>query len=365
MGCGKYRPLSRTRSGGARPADSGAARGPRARAFLGLFLALRLGGDPGELVHGVTISCQTWGREWGSDGFGAELDDLATLGVNWVSIHPYARIDGDGEVRWRALDPERPPPWLARPIEEAHRRGIQIMIIPHLAYWGSPFAWRGDIDFEGPALERFFRTYAAWIVDVARATRDADAFAVGNETDRLLEHETEWRGIIAAVRGVTAAKLTYGANHTDFERVPFWDALDAVGVQAYFPLAAAEDPSVDELRRGWQSVLERLRAVHLQTGKPVVFTELGYNRSLAAAREPWDDRLTEGPDAARAEALQLRCYEVGLGVLEEERAWLRGAFLWKWFVGDPGRGDGDFLVDSPPLRRVIASRWGAATPARR
>ncbi len=323
-----------------------------------LFLSPAGGGDSRELVHGVTISCQTWGREWGTDGFGVELEDLATLGVTWVSIHPYARIEADGEVRWRALDADRPPAWLARPIEEAHRRGLGIMIIPHLAYWGSPFAWRGEIVFEGPALERFFASYRAWIVDVARATRGADAFAVGNETDRLLVHEAQWRELIAAVRAVTDAKLTYGANHTDFERVPFWDVLDAVGVQAYFPLAEGADPTAEELRRGWQVVLERLRAVHARTGKPVVFTELGYNRSLSAARAPWDERLTEGPDAARAEALQLRCYDVGLSVLQEERAWLRGAFLWKWFVGEPGGHDADFCVDSPAVRRVIASHWG-------
>ena len=323
------------------------------------------GGHPqgGELVRGVTISCQTWGREWGTDGFARELDDLATLGVNWVAIHPYARIEADGTVRWRAFDPEQPPAWLARPIAEAHRRGMAILIKPHLACWGSPFSWPGEVDFEGAELERFFTTYRGWIVALARATRGADAFVVGTETDRLVAHEGPWRALVAAVRAVTDAKLTYAANHTDFERVPFWDALDAVGVQGYFPLAAGDDPSPPELELGWRAAIERLRAVHERTGKPVVLTELGYDRSLAAAREPWafshPRAALRADDVPRAEALQVHCFEAALRALEDERSWLRGAFLWKWFVGEPGRGE-DFVVDAPAIRALLARHWAGS-----
>ena len=100
------------------------------------------------VVHGMTISCQSWGWEWGSDGFGRELDDLKTLGVNWVSIHPYASIQSDGTVGARRFDPDHPPEWILRPIREAHERGMSILVIPHIAYWGSPWSWRGAIDFQ-------------------------------------------------------------------------------------------------------------------------------------------------------------------------------------------------------------------------
>ncbi|MFN0006784.1 MAG: hypothetical protein ACKVXR_02660, partial [Planctomycetota bacterium] len=151
-------------------------------AFLLAFLLAALPGG-GEHVRGMTISCQTWGREWGSDGFGPELDELKALGVNWVSIHPYASIRHDGTVEARRFDPERPPEWILRPIREAHERGMSILVIPHLAYWGSPWGWRGEIDFEHPEeLARFFETYTSWIVGVARAAKDADGFSIGNET---------------------------------------------------------------------------------------------------------------------------------------------------------------------------------------
>ena len=118
------------------------------------------------------------------------------VGADWVSTHPYAGIRADGTVRFRDFDPENPPPRLVRPIREAHRVGLKIMIKPHLAYWGSPFGWRGEIEFaDDEQWARFFDAYETWIVNVARACRDADGFAVGTELDRTLQHEARWRRI--------------------------------------------------------------------------------------------------------------------------------------------------------------------------
>jgi len=311
----------------------------------------------------MTISCQTNGREWGTPDFARELDRLRALGANWVAIHPYARIHGDGHVGWRAWPPNEPPRHVAFPIAAARARDVGILVKPHLAYWGSPFAWRGAIDFadEGERA-RFFDEYHAWIVALAEAASDADAFAVGTELDRLLEPEDEprWRALIADVRTRTDARLTYAANWADFERVPFWDALDCIGVQAYFPLTdCAVDPTEDELATAWRPWLERLRALSERTGKPVVFTELGYDAQAKAACEPWIGRPWHGYESRRhsaAEAeLQRRCYAAALDVLERERDWLRGAFLWKWFVGPAPRAD--FVVDTPALRALLSERW--------
>ena len=307
-------------------------------------------------IRGMTISCQTWGAEWGRPELDDELRELKQLGVNWISIHPYAWISKDGAVRWRELDPNQPPNWLTYPIEAAHRHGLSILIKPHLGYWGSPFSWRGEIEFPEPSeQERFFRTYQSWIATVAQITRDCDGFVVGTELDRLIVHEESWRAIITAVRNVTPAPLTYAANWTDYQRVNFWSELDAIGIQAYFPLCTTDDPTHAELREGWNRIADDLRGFHRQHGKPLVFTELGYDVSPNAAREPWRSGRGASGDVNQSRLLQRRCLEVALEVMDREREWLRGAFLWKWFVGNPGRAD--FLMDSPSVRQVLEQSW--------
>jgi len=306
----------------------------------------------------VTISCQTYGPEWGTPGFGRELGELRELGVNWVAIHPYAGIRADGTVVDRHADGPLPD-WLTSPVQVARERGMALLVKPHLAYWGSPFDWRGAIDFQEPEQRaRFFATYRAWIVSLAQRLGAVDAFSVGTELDRLIEHEDEWRALIDDVRRVTPAKLTYAANWSDYGRVGFWDALDAIGVQAYFPLVAdgGSTPGERELWTGWERALEPLRALHRATGKPVVFTELGYNVSLEAAARPWEYHSASAAERVAAVELQQSCLRVALRVIEREGAWLRGAFLWKWFVGPAPRAN--FLLDTPEVRSVLASEWG-------
>ena len=76
--------------------------------------------------------------------------------------------------------------------------------------------------------------------------------------------------------------LTYAANWTDYRQVPFWDALDVIGIQAYFPLT--EDPDYDEedIRAGWAERMGELRAFGELHNRNILFTELGYNQSHQA-----------------------------------------------------------------------------------
>jgi hypothetical protein len=247
------------------------------------------------------------------------------------------------------------PTWLTRPIAEAHRLGLKIMIKPHIAYWGSRFSWRGEIAFEDDAQwDLFFESYERWISMVAELTRDADAFVVGTELDATVGHEQQWRRIIAAVRMRTGAPLTYSANWDAFERVGFWDALDAIGIQGYFPLVSEPGlPSQAALDRAWRRLVQRLDRYGAEHDRDVVLAELGYNRSDQAAVRPWDYRQG-GADAER------RCLAAALKALAAPDR-VSGAFLWKWFPGGGDRraGRGNFLMSTPAMREVIGECWTA------
>lgn len=304
-------------------------------------------------IRGVTVSTHTWGWEWGSDEMAHTLDVVRELGVNWVSFHPYARIGGDGAVGWRSLDPDAPPAWLARPIREAHARGMKVMVTPHLAYWGSPFDWRGAIRFSDPTgWKRFFGEYRSFVTTLARATREADAFVVGSELDGTVDHESDWRGLIAAVRETFPGPLTYAANWDRFDQVPFWDALDVVGVQAYFPVTADAPPDPVAVRAAWDRTNARMNALRQRTGKHVVFTELGYDAGVRAGIEPW----ANGEGGSAGEQVQRDCLREAMRAIDREEAVI-GAFLWKWFPGE--QGSGDFELSRPDVREVIREVWGA------
>lgn len=311
--------------------------------------------DPHATVRGITITCPGSGRIWGTEATDAALQEIAALGANWVAIHPYASIAADGRVGGPRTDQAlADPEWIRRPIAEAHRLGLKIMIKPHLAYWGSPFAWRGEIRFADPDRRaRFFATYEAWIARVAEVSVGADAFVVGTELDGTIDDERAWRGVIAAIRARTDAPLTYAANWDRYEEVRFWDALDAIGIQGYFPLVGHDRlPEPGELEAAWAALVERLEAYGRIHRRSVILAELGYNRSAAAARTPWEHH---SGGAAAAET-QRRCYEAALPALARSRV-VAGAFLWKWMPAGSGRGN--FLVNDPAVRAIVAGHWTA------
>eukprot|EP00959_Pyramimonas_sp_CCMP1952_P095295 1992706-Pyramimonas_sp.AAC.1 len=46
----------------------------------------------------------------------------------------------------------------------------------------------------------------------------------------------EWKKLVADVRGVFSSRITYAANFDEYSEVDWWQHLDMIGINAYFPL---------------------------------------------------------------------------------------------------------------------------------
>jgi hypothetical protein len=290
------------------------------------------------------------GQIWASDAMRSAVGELQELGVEWVQIHPYAYVRRDGTVRYRSDDAGR---WTDEGIAHIQRGGLKPMLKPHLGYWGT-FSWRGAITFgSDEEWARFFQTYEAFIVDQARRAErgGVTVFAVGTELERTVGHEAEWRRIIARVRDVYSGYIVYAANWDGLERVPFWDAVDGIGVQAYFPLGPPDATDAD-IKTGWAKVLTSLNTLAQRTQKPVLFTEIGYAKSRDAAAEPWKPAV-DGSSAA----VELRARLTRLALQELPKyEFLVGAFWWKWI---PGLNwfQRDFSMRDPEMKRLLGEYW--------
>ena len=158
---------------------------------------------------------------------------------------------------------------------------------------------------------------------------------------------------IADIRRVYSGKITYSANWDTIDQVTFWDLVDVISVQGYFPLAHEDNPTREAIAAGWRAPLETLRVLSERHGKPILFAEIGYDVSPDAAREPWRRNSRETP-ANRA--LQRRLMEVALETLEEQ-PFVVGMFWWKWIPGQ--RHGGDFSLRPPEVQEVLRSAWGS------
>ncbi|WP_022834661.1 glycoside hydrolase family 113 [Salisaeta longa] len=253
----------------------------------------------------------------------------------------------------------------------ARRLGMGVILKPHIWIGGysSDGQARHRVLFEGDNWRRWSRSYTRFILTYARLARavQADVLVLGTEIDRTVRrHPAYWRALIDTVRSVYAGKLTYAANwHNGYTTLDIWDALDFIGVQAYFPLSDTTDPALPALRSGWQRHKAALHAAHRQYNRPVLFTELGYRSAADAARTPW--RWPEHAAADRAHpALQARCYRAFFEVWAPV-PWMAGAMVWKWSPRRVAPTDHRFTPKGKPAAQVIRhwfTNGSAPAPAR-
>jgi len=247
--------------------------------------------------------------------------------------------------------------------QRARSLGMGVILKPHL--WVGGYDESGDrseIGFETDEEWRRWEThYEQFLLTYARlaAEVDADILVLGTELSRSTrERPTFWRNLADSVRTVYDGQLTYAANwHKEYQRIRFWDALDYVGVQAYFPLSKADQPSLDTLRSGGRRHRRALAEVHGRTGKPILLTEIGYRSAPNAAAVPW--QWPEQDDVSADSPLQARCYRAILSTVGQA-PWLAGAVVWKWHPPDEVDGCTGFTPQGKPAEHVLR-RWFTRT----
>jgi hypothetical protein len=303
--------------------------------------------------HGATFSLTNRiDKSTLSPGAAEELKRLRGLGYDAISLIPFAGQRGtDGtELRRFAGSPASETDLAMRVAAlRAQRLGMRVVLKPHVWCWpgGDPT----KIDPGAAGWPRWFASYETFLVHEALLARamHADWLAVGTELSRS-ESRPEWLPLIAKARLLFPGALTYAANFDAFERTPFWSALDAVGIDAYFPLSAKRDATDGELRAGARDVVARVDAVAAKVGRPAILTELGYPSSGSVWVEPW--REERGGESRPAE--QARAFAAMLDALRSARS--IGAFLvWK-YESDPGRTEpAGYLPKGKPAEAVIES----------
>lgn len=290
------------------------------------------------------------------------LAPLEALRVSWISQTPFgwSRALDDPAVRlatgarhlWGESDEG-----LVETARLARARGVRTLLKPHL--WVRGGRWVGDLDMRGEADWRaFFESYETFILHYAAlAERERfEALAVGTELRHASKREADWRRIIARVRAAYGGPLTYCAAWNEAEHVAFWDALDFVGVQAYYPLRGDPHGDPAELRASWREVAARLETLSRRTGRRIVLTEVGYKSLRGSLARPWEwDTRGEVDFALQAEAFR------ALFDVLPEHDWFGGTFVWKWHPGvDPraepsARRAADFTPQGKPALDVIAA----------
>ena len=287
---------------------------------------------------------------------GGEFQELAANGINAISQTPFGWQSeiNNPEIRWQV---ENDRQWwgesgrgISATLDSSQKFNIHNMLKPHLWARGS---WPGEIEMTNEAdWKIWFENYENFIVDYARLAEKEGIpmLCIGTELEKTSQREAEWRKIIQAVKKVYSGQLTYAANFTEYQKVNFWDELDFIGIQAYFPLSDKKTPNLKDLKRSWENHIQEIEKLVRKTGKPVLFTEIGYCNTVDAAKEPWV-WPNERKEIALSEEIQAMCYQ-SFFETAYQKDWLAGVYFWKWYP-EGKRRDPDFTPQGLKAEKVM------------
>lgn len=289
-------------------------------------------------------------------------DALAATGVNWAGV---LVTQYQAKATATSIGPSSNTPTDAAviaAIQEFHARNVKVMLKPHVDALSGE--WRGT--FQPSNVDAWFASFTAFITHYAQLAQsnNVEMLCFGTEFVQLsgAANQARWTAVINAIRSVYSGPLVYAANATfagdEFTSVSFWDQVDVIGLDAYFPLTSRSDPTVADLVSAWSSnagglniiaAVQNFASAH--PGKPVIFSEIGYRSVSGANTRPYDFTLTGAVDGTE----QQDCYEALYEVWSTRAAALKGVFWWSWSVAVPAASDTDYTPWTKPAENVLKS----------
>jgi len=286
-------------------------------------------------LYGANVAFAT-GPAWGNPpGYASRAGDAALtalrdLGASAAAIVPYASMPAPDTpaslLRRRNRGSSQSDATVAHALRKADALGMDVMLKPQIS---GEVEWPGAIEMPSDAAwNRFFDHYADWMLHYALMAErhDVEVLSIGTElVEATRNHEAEWRRLIERVRAVYDGAVVYAANWGDeAERLSFADALDAVGVDSYYPLNSNPKATDAELRAGAEAVANRIEDVGERTGRPVLLTEMGFPNTEGAWAHPHEKRENK-PERPAHQARAARALATALSDTS-----IRGAFWWRW-----------------------------------
>lgn len=288
------------------------------------------------------------------------IDSLKTINANWISICPFAflhknssKIEFNTIINWWGDTKAG----LIEEVKRARQNKFKVFIKPH--YWVMDDGWAGDFDLTGKTKSEWEANYKTYLLYLARFcdSLNVEILSIGTELKTYTtKHPEFFSGLIDEVRKVYKGKLTYAANWDEYETINFWNKLDYIGIDAYFPLSDKKTPSINELEMNWEKISLNLKGLSLKYNKKIIFTEYGYKSIDYTANKQWEFENTPKTKDVNFDS-QINAYTALYNSIWK-KDFIAGGFLWKWYNEcEMNKYNSDYTPQGKPVKDIIKKQY--------
>ncbi|MFH4964840.1 glycoside hydrolase TIM-barrel-like domain-containing protein [Gaetbulibacter sp. M235] len=243
-------------------------------------------------------------------------------------------------------------------ILELKKEGIKIMMKPQIWVWRGEFT--GEIKMtnenDWKILEASYTKFILDYAGVAQKTK-VEIFCIGTELESFVKERPEyWKYLITQIRNVYHGKLTYAANWNEYNKTPFWDDLDYIGIDGYFPISDLKTPSIEDCKLGLERWKTEIKGYYDTYKKPILFTEFGYRSVDFTGKEPWRSDRDMNSVNLDAQANALNAFFE----MFWQEDWVAGGFIWKWHHNHEHAGGKDnsrFTPQNKPAEMIMKNAF--------
>ena len=288
----------------------------------------------------------------------SDIKPVVSINANYAAIMPFGFIKNlnDPEI---VFNTDRQ--WFGETkvgvkqyIEVLQQKEVKIMLKPQIWVWRGEFT--GLIEMKNDEDWKILETsYSNFILEYAELAEEmkVDMFCFGTELENFIDSRPAyWEGLITKIRMIYKGKLTYASNWNEFQSTPFWNALDYIGIDAYFPVSDSKTPTVSECLESWKKYKDTIQEFSIKFDKPILFTEYGYRSVDYSGKEPWkSDRSMNQVNLEAQKNTTQALFETFWN-----ETWFSGGFIWKWFHNHEtagGENNDRFTPQNKPAEAVI------------
>lgn len=286
------------------------------------------------------------------------IQPLLNIHANYAAVMPFGFIKN---INHATLGFNKDWQWFGEQtkgiqqyVKELHKHKIRVMIKPQI--WVAKGEFTGTIEMtsEDDWLQ-FEKDYSNFILTFARiaAQEKVAIFCIGTELEKFVSNRPEyWKSLIAEVKLIYKGKITYAANWDEYTKTSFWEDLDYIGIDGYFPLSKEKTPKIATLKTAWEKHKGLMKKHTDSLNKQILFTEFGYRSVDYAAAKPWEVDYTKTSVNLTA---QVNTTQALFEALWQEK-WFAGGFIWKWFIDYEnvgGKNNARFTPQNKPAENVI------------
>ncbi len=308
----------------------------------------------GQKINGISIVAPRADKNYPS------ITEVKNIGANWVCIMPYAFVDETkGEIKYN-----HPKQWwgektegIAKAIFLAKQNGMQVMVKPML--WLKNGKYTGELAFDQytkwGTFEESYHKYLWEFAEIADSL-NAEIFCLGTELKSFIQFKPNYfPETITTFKDSFNFKLTYAANWDNYKNITFWNKLNFIGIDAYFPGSTKSLPSVEEAGQAMVRTKYELKDFAEKNQKQILFTEYGFRSCINCAGKPWEHSSCTDINFS----CQLNTYTAFFEKLYHED-WCAGGFLWKWYDTEsefPASMESDYSPQGKPTIEVIKQNF--------